>query len=55
MRPLTSAAIWMISSRPGWSNSWVCVATGVSICVGTNAEALEVLDEDWEGSCLVGN
>jgi hypothetical protein len=54
MRPLTSAATWDDLQWPGWSNSWVCDATGVSICVGTNAEALAVLDEDWEAPSLSG-
>ena len=27
----------------------VCVAAGVSICFGTNAEALAGLDENWSG------
>jgi hypothetical protein len=55
MRPLTSAATWDDLQWPGWSNSWVCDATGVSICVGTNAEALAVLDEDWEAPSLSGS
>jgi hypothetical protein len=30
----------------------VCAATGAAVC-GTDAEALEVLNEDWEAACFV--
>jgi hypothetical protein len=30
----------------------VCVTTGATVC-GIEAEALEVLDEDWEAACFV--
>jgi hypothetical protein len=30
----------------------VCAATGVTVC-GVDAEALEVLNEDWEAACFV--
>jgi hypothetical protein len=30
----------------------VCAVTGATVC-GIRAEALEVLDEDWEAACFV--
>jgi hypothetical protein len=30
----------------------VCAASGATVC-GASAEALEVLDEDWEAACFV--
>jgi hypothetical protein len=34
----------------GWTS--VCAVTGVTVC-GIKAEALEVLNEDWEAACFV--
>jgi hypothetical protein len=38
---------------PGWGPTHaVCATTGATVC-GVKAEALEVLNEDWEATCLV--
>ncbi len=55
--PRWSIAVTGRSGRPGPPRSApthaVCAAAGVVVC-GIKAEALVVLNEDWEAACFVG-
>jgi hypothetical protein len=39
-------------TAPAGPTHAVCAVTGATVC-GSDAEALEVLNEDWEAACFV--
>ena len=47
-------AFGVARSAPVGLTHAVCAVTGVTVC-GIKAEALEVLNEDWEAACCVEN